>query len=124
MVANPFMAAPGSTTANIPFVNMCALTGKLTSAGIPSMKPDLFFEIWTSLEAPSVEEPGDDPTPEPGDDPTPEPGDEPGDGTGNGDSNGGFSSSGGCSTGGSSTGGLGMLLMGLAMFAIRRKRSL
>ncbi len=123
MVSNPFMAAPGSTTAGIPFVNMCALTGKLSSAGIPSMKPDLFFEIWTSLETPAVEEPGEEPTPEPGEEPTPDPGQEP-DGTGNGNGNSGFASSGGCSTGGSSTGGLGMLLLGLAMFAIRRKRSL
>ena len=126
IVPNPFMDAPGSTTAAIPYVNMCALTGKLTTAGIPSMKPDLYFEIWTSIKPPAVDEPGEEPgEEEPGEEPTPDPGQEPGDGTGNGDnSNGGFASSGGCSTGGSSTGGLSMLLLGLAMFAIRRKRSL
>jgi len=129
IVANPFMAAPGSTTANIPVVNMCALTGKLSSVGVPSMKPDLFFEIWTSVTPPAVDEPGEEPTPDPGSDPTPEPGDDGsgsdnGSGTGNGDNGSGFASSGGCSTGGSSTGGFSMLLLGLAMFAIRRKRSL
>jgi MYXO-CTERM domain-containing protein len=122
IVPNPFIGAigAGGSTAGVPVVNICALTGKLTSAGVPAMKPDLFFEIWSSLETPNLEEPGEEPTP------GEEPGEEPGtdNGTGNGDNGSGFSSSGGCSTTGSSSGGLGFLFLGLAMFAIRRRRSL
>ncbi len=127
VVPNPFVADATSKVAGVPVINLCAMTGKLqleNRAQIeeemgPALKPDLFFEIWTSLDVPQVEEPENpEPgTPEPGtpDPTTPEPT--------NPNTDSGFSS-GGCSTGGSSTGGLSMMLLGLAMFVIRRRRSL
>lgn len=122
-IPNPFVAGPvGAKTTGVGVINLCAMTGKLTSATIPSMKPDLFFEIWTSLEVPEApgQEPGEtDPNPDPSNPDPSNPTNPPGNG------NDGFSSSsGGCSTTGGSTGGLSFLLLGLALIAIRRRRSL
>jgi hypothetical protein len=47
---NLFVNDTTGPAAGVPFFNMCAITGKLTSASVPSMKPDLFFEIWTSVK--------------------------------------------------------------------------
>lgn len=129
VVPNPFMGDATAKSAGIPVVNLCALTGKMNMPGRealetemgPALKPDLMFEIWTSLDTPQVEEPEPEPTPEPGGEPGGEPTPEPTTpGTGGGD---GFQS-GGCSTGGSSTGGFAMMLLGFAMVAFRRRRSL
>ena len=126
VVPNPFAATVGARTEGVPVINMCAMTGKLTTAGIPSMKPDLFFEIWTSLETPSVDEPGDGGGDDTGNGDGSGNGDGTGDGTGGNDNGGnsGFGSSGGCSTSGGSTGGLSFLFLGLALVGLRRRRSL
>jgi uncharacterized protein (TIGR03382 family) len=129
-IQNPFSAVEGAKSAGVGVINVCAMTGKLTSAGVPSMKPDLFFEIWTSLDVEDTTPPGGDTGG--GDTGGGDTGggdtgggDTGGDtGTGNGDNGGFSSSSGGCSTTGGSTGGLSFLLLGLALVAIRRRRSL
>ena len=125
-IANPFTAIEGAKSAGVGVINVCAMTGKLTSAGVPSMKPDLFFEIWTSLDVPQNEPDPTDPTnPDPTDPTNPTNPDPTNPDPTNPDNNGGFSSSsGGCSTTGGSTGGLSFLLLGLALVAIRRRRSL
>ena len=122
VTANPFVNTPGPSQ-GIPVLNMCALTGKMTSAGIPSIKPDLFFEIWASVVPEATPEP--DPEPDPGNgggDPEPDPEPDPGDGTGGG-SSGGVGGVGGCSASSSSTGGsAALVLLGLGFVCVRRRR--
>lgn len=47
-VPNPFVATAGPAQ-GIPVLNMCIMTGNFTYAVSPSIKPDLFFEIWATV---------------------------------------------------------------------------
>jgi hypothetical protein len=114
IVPNPFVAEDGKAK-GLPVVNMCALTGKLTSAGIPSLKPDLYFEVYSTLGPTAIE-------PDPGTDP-----DGDGNGGGGGDGSGGDGSGGGtrqiggCGVAGGGAAGGGFLLA-FALLLARRRR--
>jgi hypothetical protein len=105
IVDNPFVAEPGKAQ-GLPVINLCALTGKLTSAGIASMKPDLFFEVWSTIGPTATE-----PDPGTGDD---APGDDRPDGPG-------VRPTGGCAAAGSSGGLAALLLFATALIAGRRR---
>lgn len=113
-----------------PMLNICAQTGKMSSAENPAIKPDILMEVWTSMQgttptpqepAPGVELPSTDV----------EGGTGTGSGSGSDDSAGNTpdntspgNSVGGCSVhGGSAGGSAAFVLFGLALALRRRRRS-
>jgi uncharacterized protein (TIGR03382 family) len=115
-IVNPFAGDADGKASGIPVLNACAVTGKLTTAGMPQYKPDMFFSVWSTLSKDPVDEPG---------------GDGDGDGSGNGDGNGDGGDNGGggpnelgggCSTTGGAGGLASLLLVGLVL-GFRRRRN-